>query len=436
MPHDVIMPALGMAQDTGLLVNWLKAPGDAVRAGDPLFEVETDKSTMEVEAPTDGYLTDIQVFAGAKVPVGQVIAMISDTAVDSRPPPAAKPDAPQPMAVAVPPAGFNVIMPVLGMAQDSGLLVTWHKEPGDAVGAEDVLFEVETDKSTMEVPAGADGFVAALLAIPGDEVPTGQTIAIITNTKPEAGTIQPMAKPEPKADDPAVEKQVQAAPCSPSAPSAGAVSDSGRILASPKARRLALEAGLDLQRLVSAGHPQPFHAADIAVLRNLPEAGRTIAAEPAGRGRITALAPRAGTDEFLAWMLEDGGITIAPAALWVSFAAGALRAALPDCSDLTVSVSTLAGTGTTLMNPDRTRLLHQIETPDATADLILRDLTGTPITSLQLGPQPAPVLCLASDGDTLRLSLDFTSDQLEDTAAIALISGFATRLTDPLHHLL
>ncbi|MBB99488.1 MAG: pyruvate dehydrogenase, partial [Rhodobacteraceae bacterium] len=49
MPHDVIMPALGMAQDSGLIVSWLKSPGDAVKAGDALMEGETDKATMEVE---------------------------------------------------------------------------------------------------------------------------------------------------------------------------------------------------------------------------------------------------------------------------------------------------------------------------------------------------------------------------------------------------
>ena len=54
MPHDVTMPQLGMAQDAGKIVSWLKKPGDAVSKGDALFEVETDKATMEVEAQADG----------------------------------------------------------------------------------------------------------------------------------------------------------------------------------------------------------------------------------------------------------------------------------------------------------------------------------------------------------------------------------------------
>ncbi|PXW63906.1 biotin-dependent enzyme, partial [Loktanella sp. PT4BL] len=80
MPLDVIMPALGMAQETGLIVAWHKQPGDAVAKGDILFEVETDKATMEVEAAADGFLTDVAAGEGTDVPVGNVIAKISDSA--------------------------------------------------------------------------------------------------------------------------------------------------------------------------------------------------------------------------------------------------------------------------------------------------------------------------------------------------------------------
>ena len=190
-PHEVIMPALGLAQDTGLIVSWLKSPGDAVKTGDALFEVETDKATMEVEAPADGFLTDVQADAGAEVPVGNVIALISDTADDSgsvaqaAPAPSATPTEANADETALP-DGAEVIMPALGMAQDTGLLVAWHKAPGDAVAAGDILFEVETDKSTMEVEAGHDGFVAALLAEAGEEAPVGAPIAIISAEKPDA----------------------------------------------------------------------------------------------------------------------------------------------------------------------------------------------------------------------------------------------------------
>jgi pyruvate dehydrogenase E2 component (dihydrolipoamide acetyltransferase) len=76
MPTTVIMPALEMAQETGKIVRWLKAPGDAVRKGEPIVEVETDKVTVEVEAPASGILGDVTAGEGDVVPVGQAIAQV------------------------------------------------------------------------------------------------------------------------------------------------------------------------------------------------------------------------------------------------------------------------------------------------------------------------------------------------------------------------
>jgi pyruvate dehydrogenase E2 component (dihydrolipoamide acetyltransferase) len=76
LPKDVIMPALGLAQDTGKIVLWLKADGDFVNQGEPVAEIETDKATLELEAEASGYLKNICAEAGADVPVGEVIAKI------------------------------------------------------------------------------------------------------------------------------------------------------------------------------------------------------------------------------------------------------------------------------------------------------------------------------------------------------------------------
>jgi pyruvate/2-oxoglutarate dehydrogenase complex dihydrolipoamide acyltransferase (E2) component len=158
MPHDVTMPQLGMAQDAGKIVSWLKSPGDAVAKGDALFEVETDKAVMEVESPGDGFLTGVTRGEGEDVPVGHVIARISDSAeARAR---AIRPARTGRSGDALP-EGRAVTMPQLGMAQDSGVLVNWLKDPGDEVAADDILFEVETDKSVMEVEAGREGFLAA-----------------------------------------------------------------------------------------------------------------------------------------------------------------------------------------------------------------------------------------------------------------------------------
>lgn len=76
MARDVIMPALGMAQETGTLMRWLKAPGELIAKGEPLMEVETDKATVEIEAPASGILAGVLAQPGDSIPVGQRIALI------------------------------------------------------------------------------------------------------------------------------------------------------------------------------------------------------------------------------------------------------------------------------------------------------------------------------------------------------------------------
>jgi pyruvate dehydrogenase E2 component (dihydrolipoamide acetyltransferase) len=108
---DVIMPALGMAQDTGLVLRWLRSEGDQVSAGETLVEVETDKATVELESPIDGTLASVQAAEGDHVPVGQVIAVVlaegeqaaSPTPARSEPEAAPAP-APAPAPVAEVPA--------------------------------------------------------------------------------------------------------------------------------------------------------------------------------------------------------------------------------------------------------------------------------------------------------------------------------------------
>lgn len=97
MPTDVLMPALGMAQETGKLIRWLKAEGDAVARGEPLMEVETDKVTVEIEAPADGTLAAVTAREGEDVPVGRAVALIlaeGETAPEPASAPAAGADAP------------------------------------------------------------------------------------------------------------------------------------------------------------------------------------------------------------------------------------------------------------------------------------------------------------------------------------------------------
>jgi pyruvate dehydrogenase E2 component (dihydrolipoamide acetyltransferase) len=76
MATQVILPALGMAQESGIIVRWLKAEGEEVVKGEPLAEIETDKATVEIEAPASGILANVTGTIGVEIPVGEVIASI------------------------------------------------------------------------------------------------------------------------------------------------------------------------------------------------------------------------------------------------------------------------------------------------------------------------------------------------------------------------
>src|SRR6478736_5448920 len=76
MPTHIIMPALGVAQQTGTLLKWLKKEGQSVSKGEPVMEIETDKATVEIEAPATGILTQVIAQPGDEVPVGTRIALI------------------------------------------------------------------------------------------------------------------------------------------------------------------------------------------------------------------------------------------------------------------------------------------------------------------------------------------------------------------------
>ena len=433
MPHEVIMPALGMAQDTGLIVAWHKSPGDPVAAGEVLFEVETDKSTMEVEAGADGFVTQVRRDAGDEVPVGEVIALIGDSAeaVQTEESPAAPPADSRSDDL---PEGQAVIMPALGMAQDSGVIVAWHKAPGEAVAASDVLFEVETDKATMDVDAGFDGYVAALLAEAGEEAPVGDTIAVISAQKPDNPVQRSRAgKPAPRTEAaPAKAPETQTKPeprPAPKPPKAGASAINGKVLASPKARRLALEQGLDLARLAAEGHPMPYHVADLDTLRALP--GKA-AVDSTTAAHLTARVPAGGFADFAAFL--DGAAT--QGAVWAAFASASLRPATGTEALVIRLDRPSLGTATLYADPDLGPLSQIAPIDDAPPALILRDLTQSRITGASLGAAAAPALTITRDGTDYVLGLEFAPGALDAEAAIALIDGFASRLAEPLRHLL
>ena len=162
MPTNVIMPALEMAQETGKVVRWLKSPGDAVRKGEPLLEIETDKVTVEIEAPAAGVLRDVTAQEGDVVPVGQTIAQIfaaEEAAVAT----SARSAGAAASAPAAPPAAVKASPLARKLAEQHGVDIARIKTASGRVEKADVLAYVESQKAA---PAGNGAAVRLAPASP------------------------------------------------------------------------------------------------------------------------------------------------------------------------------------------------------------------------------------------------------------------------------
>ena len=186
----------------------------------------------------------------------------------------------------------------------------------------------------MEVEAQADGFLTDVRAAEGDEVPVGQVIALISDSPGETGGGDKASSSGDSAAASPDPKPAAAKPVAPPEPAAKATaqkpdpapvgkpngSTNGRVLASPKARRLAGEQGLDLRRLADAGHPQPYRAADIETLKAMGSA----ATAPSATAKAQANLPAAAYQRFLD--LISAETDVPSGTVVAAFAAGALRA--------------------------------------------------------------------------------------------------------------
>ncbi len=152
MAHDIIMPVLGMNQDTGTLVRWLKAAGDSVSQGDPVVEIATDKITVELDAPATGTLSAWLAAEGDEVPVGQAMAYVLAAGEDM---PAAAPVSPasSPAAESPPPAPRVAASPVARrLAASHGLDLADIPAPGGRIGRQDVEAYLARQSSPVPGP--------------------------------------------------------------------------------------------------------------------------------------------------------------------------------------------------------------------------------------------------------------------------------------------
>jgi pyruvate dehydrogenase E2 component (dihydrolipoamide acetyltransferase) len=282
------MPRLSDTMTEGVIAAWHKKVGDKVKKGDLLAEVETDKATMELESYKDGTLLHIGTEKGGKLQVNDLLAIIGNPGEDissyvsgggqkaaaSAAPAKAPAAEPAKTEAKVPqggtPAGEAldlanmqevILMPRLSDTMTEGVIAAWHKKVGDTVKKGDLLADVETDKATMELESYKEGKLLYIGAQKGDKVPVNALLCIIGDEKKvdvekivaasKGGSTAGAAAPQAKTQE-AQAPQTAATQTQTAAPAA-ATTENGRIIASPLAKKLASEKGIDISKVPGSG---------------------------------------------------------------------------------------------------------------------------------------------------------------------------------------
>lgn len=304
MAEVILMPRLSDTMTEGVIAAWHKKIGDTVKKGDLLAEIETDKATMELESYKDGTLLHIGGDKGAKIVVDELLAVVGAPGEDvsslikggqasgNGKAQADKKEEPKPQETSQPAASTSsapnaksqtssldiskmdevVLMPRLSDTMTEGVIAGWHKQVGDDVKKGEVLADIETDKATMELESYKNGkllyqgakqgekiAVNDLLCIIGDEGKVDVN-AIVAAAKGSGGNIeqanteQGTSNTEGKNDASGTEPQT-----TDNQPQTG----DGRIKASPLAKKLAAEKGIDIAQVQGSGDNGRIVKADI-----------------------------------------------------------------------------------------------------------------------------------------------------------------------------
>ncbi|MFM7671663.1 MAG: pyruvate dehydrogenase complex dihydrolipoamide acetyltransferase [Bacteroidota bacterium] len=301
MAEVILMPRLSDTMTEGVIAAWHKNVGEPVRKGDLLAEVETDKATMELESYKDGILLHIGANKGEKLQVNDLLAIIGEAGEDiaalltehqtspsaATSSSASPADAPQQTstAPATPPTFSTinlskveevVLMPRLSDTMEAGVIAAWHKKVGDPVTKGEILAEIETDKATMELESYKTGTILHIGAQAGEKIAVNALLCIIGETgKVDVQTLVQAAQQGPatvaSATQPSLAATTTPAPApaptvaQPVAQSVGAITASSddRIKASPLAKMIAKEKGVDLRSLQGSGDGGRIVKADI-----------------------------------------------------------------------------------------------------------------------------------------------------------------------------
>lgn len=309
MAIKVTMPRLSDTMTEGTVATWLKKVGDKISEGDILAEIETDKATMEFESFNEGTLLHIGIQAGETAPVDSLLAIIGKEGEDisallaggdapaaaeapktDTPAAEAKTEtaAPAKAAAELPKGVVVVTMPRLSDTMTEGTVATWLKKVGDAVAEGDILAEIETDKATMEFESFNAGTLLYIGIQEGNTAPVDSLLAIIGPAGTDISGIADNYTAGGAASAPAAE-ETKAAPAAEKAPETAVADNSngGRILASPLAKKIASDKGIQLNQVKGSGENGRIVKSDIENFTPSAQA-QTTASAPAAKEEASA----------------------------------------------------------------------------------------------------------------------------------------------------
>jgi len=330
MAEVILMPRLSDTMTEGVIAAWHKKVGDTVKKGDLLAEIETDKATMELESYQDGTLLHIGTPNGGKLQVNELLAIIGKPGEDvsaqvaqhaggaaAQPAAAPKQEAtapatpqpanPQPATTNAPAANASpadmegaVLMPRLSDTMTEGVIAGWHKNVGDTVKKGEVLADIETDKATMELESYKDGILLYQGAKAGDKIQVNDLLCVIGKegldvnaivaAAKSGGTAAPAQAQQPAAAPAATPSTPQPANPQPATPAQEVVNE-GRILASPLAKKMATDKGIDLKYVKGTGDNGRITKNDIDQYKPGTAATAPATAQPAAQPATIGSAP-------------------------------------------------------------------------------------------------------------------------------------------------
>lgn len=288
----ILMPQAGNTMEEGRILSWKVKVGDRVTAGQIICEIETDKASIEFEAPEAGRIARIVAPENSVIPVKQPIAVLAendadvDAALGAGGSPASGGEAvgiptSQGAPISAPPAGsvIPLLMPQAGNSMEEGTVTKWRVNPGDRITVGQIIYEIDTDKASVEVEATEAGRLARIVAPVGSVIPVKQAVGYLAENDADVdafiGAGGAVAAPVAMAATVSAPQPKAAATV---AIATLASSNGGRVKASPAARRIAGERGLDLHTVGTGSGP----------------GGRILSTDLDRAGKAAAKAPTAG----------------------------------------------------------------------------------------------------------------------------------------------